>query len=138
MNRVIVSITDAELSDVKVPSQKTSEEEYIEQNVEIAGYYIGMQSGYRGKEPGISDISIKNNGDKDIAQLTITVYFQDENGKDIAEDSFMIIGGLFGGDTLKANYSWKMEKNKYYEFKNLADEVDISRNSVKVTEIKFE
>lgn len=138
LNRIIVSITDAELSDVKISSQKTPEEEYIEQYVEITNYHIGMHSGYRGKEPGISDISIKNNGDKDITELTITVYFQDENGKNIAEDSFMIIGGLFGGDTLKMNYSWRMENNRYYEFKNLADEVDISRNSVKVTEIKFE
>lgn len=138
LNRAIVSITDAELSDAKVPSQKTPEDEYIEQYVEITNYYISMKSSYTGKEPGISDISIKNNGDKDISELTITVYFQDEIGNNIAEDSFMVIGGYWGGDTLKANYSWKMENNRYYDFKNLADEVDISRNSVKVTEIKFE
>lgn len=138
LNRVIVSIVDAELSDAKVPSQKTPEEEYIEQYIEITNYYISMKSSYTGKEPGISDIAIKNNGDKDISELTITVYFQDEIGNNIAEDSFMVIGGYWGGDTLKANYSWKMENNRYYDFKNLADEVDISRNRVKVTEIKFE
>ena len=112
--------------------------EYIDQYIEITNYHVGMQSGYRGKEPGISDVAIKNNGDKNINELTITVYFQDETGKDIAEDSFMLIGGFWGGDTLKANYSWKMESNKYYEFSNLADEVDISQNTVKVTEIKFD
>ena len=68
----------------------------------------------------------------------VTVYFQDESGKNIAEDSFLIIGGFWGGDTLKANYSWKMENDKFFEFKNLASEVDISRNSIKITEIKFE
>lgn len=138
LDQVAVSINDVQLSDSKFTMQKTPEEEYTDQYIEITNYHVGMQSGYRGKEPGISDISIKNNGDKNIAQLTITVYFQDENGKNIAEDSFMIIGSLFGGDTLKANYSWKMENNKYYEFSNLADEVDISRNTVKVTEIKFD
>lgn len=138
LDQVAVSINDVQLSDSKAAMQKTPEEEYINQYIEITNYHVGMQSGYRGKEPGISDIAIKNNGDKNIAQLTITVYFQDENEKNIAEDSFMIIGSLFGGDTLKANYSWKMENNKYYEFSNLADEVDISRNSIKVTEIKFE
>lgn len=138
LNRVVVSINDAELSNVKSPSQKTEEDKYIEQYVEITNYYIGMKSGYRGKEPGISDIAIKNNGDKTIAELTITVYFQDETGKNIAEDSFIIIGGYWGGDVLKANYSWKMENDRYYSFDNLADEVDISRNSVKVTEIKFD
>ncbi len=28
--------------------------------------------------------------------------------------------------------------DKFFEFKNLASEVDISRNSIKITEIKFE
>lgn len=50
----------------------------------------------------------------------------------------MTLGELWGGDTLKANYSWKMESNSYYEFENLADEVDISRNSVVITSIRFE
>ena len=138
LNQVAVSINDVQLSDSKIAMQKTPEEEYIDQYIEITNYHVGMQSGYRGKEPGISDVAIKNNGDKNINELTITVYFQDETGKDIAEDSFMLIGGFWGGDTLKANYSWKMESNKYYEFSNLADEVDISQNTVKVTEIKFD
>lgn len=138
LDLVAVSINDVQLSDSKIAVQKTPEEEYIDQYIEITNYHVGMKSGYRGKEPGISDVSIKNNGDKNINELTITVYFQDENGKNIAEDSFMFIGGFWGGDTLKANYSWKMENNKYYEFSNLADEVDISRNTVKVTEIKFD
>lgn len=138
LDQVAVSINDVQLSDSKIAMQKAPEEEYIDQYIEITNYHVGMKSGYSGKEPGISDVSIKNNGDENINELTITVYFQDETGKNIAEDSFMLIGGFWGGDTLKANYSWKMENNKYYEFSNLADEVDISRNMVKVTEIKFE
>ena len=47
--------------------------------------------------------------------------------------SYAIVKGF-----LKANYSWKMENDKFFEFKNLASEVDISRNSIKITEIKFE
>lgn len=138
LNRVVVSINEAQLSNVDTSIHRTPEEEYIDQYIEVTNYNVGMHTGYRGKEPGISDVSIKNIGDKNISELTLTVYFQDENGKNIAEDSFMFIGGYGGGDTLKANYSWKMESNRYYEFKNLADEVDISRNNVKVTEIKFE
>ena len=137
-NRAIASIKEVQLSDPKTFEKPTPEEEYIEEYIEITNYYIGMQNGYRGREPGLSDVSIKNNGDKNISQLTITVFFQDDNGKNIAEDSFMLIGGLWGGDTLKANYSWKMESNSYYEFENLADEVDISRNSVVITSIRFE
>ena len=82
--------------------------------------------------------SIKNNGEKNISELIITVYFQDNEGKDIAEDSFQLIGGLWGGDTLKANYSWKMETDKFYPIENLSDEVDITKNRVEITDISFE
>ena len=68
----------------------------------------------------------------------ITVYFQDKSGKDISEDEFMIIGNYDEPSPLKANYSWKMEKDKFYEFTNLSEEVDLSRNKVKITEIEFD
>ena len=111
--------------------------EYIDNYLEISAK-VGMNSGYNGTVPGISDISIKNHGNKNIIELTVTVYFQDNSGKNIAEDSFMVIGGLWGGDTLKANYSWKMEDDKFYEFEHLADEVDINRNYIEISSITFE
>lgn len=138
LERVAVSISEVQLSDAPVFAQGTPESEYINQYLEIVNYNVGIKNGYRGKVPGVSDISIKNNGDRNLSELMVTVYFQDESGKNIAEDSFLIIGGFWGGDTLKANYSWKMENDKFFEFKNLASEVDISRNSIKITEIKFE
>ena len=130
--------SEVQLSDAPVFAQGTPESEYINQYLEIVNYNVGIKNGYRGKVPGVSDISIKNNGDRNLSELMVTVYFQDESGKNIAEDSFLIIGGFWGGDTLKANYSWKMENDKFFEFKNLASEVDILRNSIKITEIKFE
>lgn len=138
LDNAIATVKSAQLSEVKETAKNSPEEEYIEQFIEITNYHVGMQSGFGGKEPGLSDVSIKNNGERDIAELVITIYFQDEDGKNIAEDSFMLIGGLWGGDTLKANYSWKMDGGGYYEFKYLADEVELSRNTAKVTEIKFE
>lgn len=138
LDNAIATVKSAQLSEVKETVKNSPEEEYIEQFIEITNYHVGMQSGFGGKEPGLSDVSIKNNGERDIAELVITIYFQDEDGKNIAEDSFMLIGGLWGGDTLKANYSWKMDGGGYYEFKYLADEVELSRNTAKVTEIKFE
>ena len=139
LNKVNVSIGDVSLSEPKEKTANlTEEEQYIRDYIELNDYKVSMCKGYNGTHPGLSDISVKNNGEKDVSELTITVYFQDEQGKNIAEDSFLVIGGLFGGDTLKANYSWKMENDKFYEIKNLADEVDISRYTVEITEIEFE
>lgn len=126
------STTIASISPISI------KEDYIKDFLLIESATVTMCEGYNGKEPGLRKITIKNNGDKNVGELIVTVFFQDENGKDIAEDSIMLIGGYFGGSTLKANYSWKMENDKYYGFKNLSDEVDINRNRVEITEISFE
>lgn len=128
---------DTVASNNETISNLSKEEEYIKDKLSLNSANVSLCDGYDGKEPGLRDISIKNSGDKDIDELTVTVYFQDTNGKDIAENSFMIIGGYFGGDTLKANYSWKMESDEYYPIENLSEEVDISKNRVEITEIKF-
>jgi len=119
--------------------QISEEEMYIAKYLKINNYKIKKFTNYSYERvPGISDIAIKNSGNKDISNLTITVYFQDKSGKDIAEDEFMIIGNYDEPSPLKANYSWKMEKDKFYEFTNLSEEVDLSRNKVKITEIEFD
>lgn len=139
LNKVNVSIGDVSLSEPKEkPANLSEEQQYIRDYIELNDYKVSMCQGYDGTHPGLSNVSVKNNGEKDVSELTVTVYFQDEQGKNIAEDSFMVIGSLFGGDTLKANYSWKMENDTFYEIKNLADEVDISRYTVEITEIEFE
>ena len=86
------------------------------------------------KEWGFSNIQVKNNGDKTVTGMTITVYFQDTDGKDVAEDSFNI--SQF--NSLKPNYSWKQDEDRYYQFKNLTSDVDPTRHTIKVTDLEFE
>lgn len=86
------------------------------------------------KEWGLSNIQVKNNGDKTVTGMTITVYFQDTDGKDVAEDSFNI--SQF--NSLKPNYSWKQDEDRYYQFKNLTSDVDPTRHTIKVTDLEFE
>ena len=137
LNRVKVSISYAELSEAKIDTLKTDEEIYIDEYLELTDYEVGMCSSYHGEVPGLSKVSLKNSGEHDLDSVTVTVYFQDEDNKNIAEASFMVIGNIWSADELKANYSWAMEDDKFYEIKNLADEVDISRYSVKITDIEF-
>lgn len=86
------------------------------------------------KQWGLSQIQVKNNGDKTVTGMTITVYFQDADGKDVAEDSFNI--SQF--KSLKPNYSWKQEEGIFYPFQNLTSDVDPTRHTIKVTDLEFE
>lgn len=80
----------------------------------------------------LKNVKVKNNGEKTINNFKITVYFQDEQGKDIAEDYVSIT------ETIKPNYSWQLEKNTYYPLDNIPDEASQDRTRIAVTEVEFE
>ncbi len=139
IQRANLYVIEVSLSENKTPANLSPEEEYIRDYVDLTSAKVEMCSSYKKDCPGLRDVSVKNRGDKDIESLTVTVYFQDSDGRDIAEDSFMVIGNYFDyTDGLKANYSWAMENDRFYEIKNLADEVDISRYRVEISKITFE
>lgn len=144
----ILTSTDKENAQLKIRNLKfrnsiygpseIEEQKYINEYLEIKSYEIKEYRDILGDVvPGIGNISLKNKGNRDISELTITVYFQDVDGKNIAEDVFLIIGGIYFTNTLKANYSWKLDDDIFYEFKNLTSEVNLNRHRVKITEIKF-
>lgn len=139
-NNVSLDTEDVSNSNSSSTSTSLNEEEiYITKYLNLKSYKIEKFTKYDySKVPGISDIEIKNTGNKNISKLTITVYFQDETGRDIAEEDFLIIGSWDYSGILKANYSWKMEKDTFYEFENLTDDVNLSKNKVKITEIEFD
>lgn len=95
---------------------------------------------YNTKVWGLSEVKVKNNGDKSITQLTITVYFKDDNGNTIGENNINIgIADIYNTvSALKPNYEWSSEKDHYYELKNLSDNINPARNEIKITNIKFE
>lgn len=122
---------------VSSQNEISEEEIYIKESLSLDSAKVSMCEGYLGSDVGLSQVSIKNNGDKNVEEMVVTVYFQDENGENIAEASFMVIGGYMGGDTLKANYSWKLEDDKYYAIDNLASEVNITKYYVEISDITF-
>lgn len=140
LDKVNVGIHEVTFSNTKQSNILSAEEQYINDYVELLDYNVGIFDSYDGKKKGIDDIEVKNNGDRNISSLTVTVFFQDDEGKDIAEDSFTVISSwnIGGSDVLKANYSWRMEDGRFYSFDNLADEVDVMKHRVEITEISFE
>lgn len=89
---------------------------------------------------GLTDIKIKNNGDKSIKQVTITVYFKDDSGNIIGENNINIgISDIYNTvSAIKPNYEWASEKDTYYELKNLTDSINPTKNEIKITDLKFE
>lgn len=95
---------------------------------------------YNTKEWGLTDVKIKNNGDKSIKQVTVTVYFKDEGGNTIGENNINIgISDYYNTvSALKPNYEWASEKDHYYELKNLTENINPTRNEIKITNITFD
>ncbi len=136
-----VSVTVHSVKIVEYLGEKESEEEiYIREYMDLLDYNVKIHTKYNNDRiPGISEIEIKNRGEKNLNEVTITVYFQDENYNDIAENSILVIGNIYDyNDGLKSNYSWKMDNDKFYELENLSEEVSLSRYRVEISEIEFE
>lgn len=119
----------------------TEEQEYIKNDIVLKSATVGKCTSYEGDCVGISDISIKNKGERDLAEVYVTVYFQDADGKDVFDSTFKVIGNVYEYDSqqdLKANYSFQMSDDKFYEIENLADDIDITKNRVEISDIEFE
>src|SRR5690606_20317808 len=86
-------------------------------------------------------ISLKNNGNRSLDEVRVTVYFQDVNGKTIYEESFSpVLVSKFSFDNnqpLKAGYIREMEQGKYYVVKSPLSQWDEGKATVKITDIKF-
>jgi len=88
------------------------------------------------------NFKIKNNGDKTLSKVEVTVYFKDAAGVVIAEeDYYPVIATSFSfSDTkpLKPNYVWQMEQGKFYPAESVPSEWAESNATAKITDIEFQ
>lgn len=99
-----------------------------------AKYY---ESRYYGTVPGVK-FGLKNNGDRSLSRVKVTVYFYDKNGNAIYEDDYVPIyeRNYSGLSELKPNYINRMEKNEFYRVEGLGPEWSGKAEAI-VTEIEF-
>ena len=114
------------------------EESYARNNMELVSGQVEYSKGYSWSGPGLVDVEVKNNGDRTVSNVFVTVYFLDEDQKPIAENRIMVMGGFTNPHSLKPNYSWRMEDDVFYKLENLPSNVDVSRYDIQVTEVYFE
>jgi hypothetical protein len=94
-----------------------------------------------GKTPGVT-FKIKNDGDKTLTNVKVTVYFKDASNNIIAEDDYRLVLASeysFGDNKpLKPNYIWQMEQGKFYTAKSVPSEWQEGNAVAKITDIEFE
>lgn len=116
-------------------------QDYIK-NVQLydlqAKYYENM---FSGNVPGVR-FKLKNNGDRTLKEVEVTVYFKDKNGATISEEDYhpVLVSEYSFSDSkpLKPNYVWSMGKYKYYSAESVPSEWKEGAVTAKITNLEFE
>ncbi len=86
-------------------------------------------------------VSLKNNGERSLDKVKVTVYFQDKNNSTIYEESFhpVLVSRFSIRDNkpLKAGYIYEMEDGKYFTVKSKLSEWDESKTIIKIVDLAF-
>ena len=86
--------------------------------------------------PGI-EFKLKNNGDRTLKEITVTVYFKDVDGKKIYQESWYPISSY--RDPLRPGYIWQLERGKFYPARKVPTEWKPGPDAAyaEVTDIEF-
>jgi len=113
--------------------------EYMKKNVEVYDLEASYQdSMLDGRVPGV-DFKVRNNGDRSLDTVEVTVVFYNEAGDAIAEDTFypVIVTSYDSDPPLRPGYIWQQERGRFYAAKSVPDEWKSGKVSAKVTRIEF-
>jgi len=87
--------------------------------------------------PGV-EFKLKNAGDRSLARVVVTVYFQDGEGNDISEEEYVpVSASRFDSSALKPNYIWQHERDKFYRADGVPSEWRVGAVRAAVTELGF-
>lgn len=92
-----------------------------------------------GKVPGV-DFKIKNNGDKTLKKIEVTVYFKDSSDNVIYDEKFYpVLITEFGteNEPLNPGYIWQQEQGHFYAAKKVPSEWQEGNAAAKITDIEF-
>ena len=90
--------------------------------------------------PGV-EFKIRNKGNRVLNKVEVTVYFDDEGGNTIAEESYtpVLVSKYSFRDNkpLKPNYVWQQERGKFYKADSVPSEWKEGAVAAKITDIEF-
>jgi hypothetical protein len=115
-------------------------QDYIEniQLYELKSKY--HETYFDGKVPGVT-FKLKNNGNRTLKRVEVTVYFKDSDGNIIFEEDYLpvLVSEYSFNDNkpLKPNYVWSLG-DKFYKAEKVPSEWKVGSVSAKITDIEFE
>lgn len=90
--------------------------------------------------PGV-EFKLRNNGDRTLKRVQVTVYFRDASGAVIAEEDYtpVLVTEFSFGDNkpLRPNYIWQLEHGKFYKAESVPTEWEEGSVAAKITDIEF-
>lgn len=99
-----------------------------------------MDSILDGKVPGVL-FKLRNNGDRDLEMIKVTVLFKDATGAVIHEEDYRPVlvseYSIRDSKPLKAGYVWQMESGKFYAAKSVPSEWKEGSVDAKISDISF-
>lgn len=95
-----------------------------------------MDSVFGEQTPGVL-FKLRNNGDRSIDLVKVTMYFKDAAGKTIAEEDFYPVDVSNGDKPLKPGYIWQMERDRFYHASSVPTEWHEGSVVAKIAELHF-
>jgi len=120
----------------EAPSTPEEKQAYIDNHlefVEAEARWLNHDS--EDREPGVR-FAVKNHGSETLTQVTVVVYFLDNNGLPFAEEDFNAVSRYSDTKLLKPNYIQRLPKNRYYTIDNLGDDWS-GKAKFEIVEIEF-
>jgi len=128
----------AKLVDFEVHEEDQLKQAYV-QNIEIFEFDAKfINTILDNKVPGVR-FALRNNGNRSLDKVNVTVYFHDKNNQPIYEKTFHPISvGLFSSNDspLKPNYIWRNKASNYYTIEQLGPEWSGEAKAV-ISDIEF-
>jgi hypothetical protein len=141
LNGELVSAKTA-VDSVKKEIQETEKKQSYLKNVTLYDLKSGYYKTYSDdRVPGVS-FKLKNNGDRSLRKINVTVYFKDSNDTIIYEKEFSPVVDSpysFGENRgpLKPNYIWSIGQDKFYKAEAVPTEWKEGSVSARITDIEF-
>ena len=126
----------------KQEQEDAAKSAYIAEHLEL----YDVDAKYResllgGRVPGVL-FKLRNNGDRSLDKVEVTVYFKGADGGVLTEEDYLpvlVTDFSLSGDAkpLKPGYVWQMEQGKFYAAKSVPSEWVEGNVEAKITDIRF-
>lgn len=123
-------------------AKRAEQQAYIRDHLTLydltSKYYESMLDG---RVPGV-EFKLKNNGERALSRVEVTVYFKDSGGSVIFDKSYspvLVSEYSYSGknDPLKPGYIWQQERGRFYSAKDVPTEWEEGSVEAEISRVEF-